>query len=136
MEARAPPRKTRASHFQGGRMSFSQWLELLATVLTVPGAFVAAASLLEAIKTRKAQGWGAKVIERLSKDLHAAFPEMKGFSVRNLKYMRAFAEAYPDVSFVQTLSAQMTWSHNIALLDKVKDREERLWYIQQAIKHG
>lgn len=50
--------------------------------------------------------------------------------------MRAFAQVYPDISIVQKLSAQITWSHNIALLDKVKDEKERLWYMQQAIEHG
>ncbi len=53
------------------------------------------------------QGWGAKVIERLSHDLRIAFPEMGGFSPRNLKYMRAFAEAYPDEVIVQQDAAQI-----------------------------
>jgi len=52
-------------------------------------------------------GWGAKIIARLATDLHNAFPEMKGFSPRNLKYMRALAEAYPDQAFVQQAVAQM-----------------------------
>lgn len=85
---------------------------------------------------QKEQGWGAKVVDRLAADLHRAFPEMRGFSVRNLKYMRSFAEAYPDEQFVQTVSAQIPWSHNIALLDKVKDHQERLWYLQQTLEHG
>jgi predicted nuclease of restriction endonuclease-like (RecB) superfamily len=85
---------------------------------------------------QKEQGWGAKVIDHLAEDLHHAFPQMKGFSSRNLKYMRAFAEAYPDISFVQTVSAQITWSHNIALLEKVKDEKERLWYMQKTMEHG
>lgn len=59
------------------------------------------------------QGWGAKVIERLTHDLLAAFPDMKGFSPRNLKYMRAFAEAWPDESFVQAVLAQMCWHRNL-----------------------
>ncbi|GET37921.1 protein of unknown function DUF1016 [Microseira wollei NIES-4236] len=63
------------------------------------------------------QGWGAKVINRLATDLRKAFPEMKGFSPRNLKYMRAFAETYPDEQFVQEVLAQITWYHNIALLE-------------------
>ena len=54
-----------------------------------------------------AQGWGAKVIERLAQDLRAAFPDMKGFSPRNLKYMRAFAEAWPDEAIVQAVLAQL-----------------------------
>jgi predicted nuclease of restriction endonuclease-like (RecB) superfamily len=82
------------------------------------------------------QGWGAKVIERLARDLRAAFPDMKGFSPRNLKYMRALAEAYPEEQFVQQLAAQMPWFHNCVLLDKVKDAAERQWYIRKTIEHG
>lgn len=59
------------------------------------------------------QGWGAKVIERLSQDLRSAFPEMKGFSPRNLKYMRAFAEAWPEAEFVQQAAAQLLWGKQI-----------------------
>ncbi len=59
------------------------------------------------LERQQQQGWGAKVIDTLAHDLHAAFPQMKGFSARNLKYMRAFAEAYPDEQFVQTASAQI-----------------------------
>ncbi len=57
------------------------------------------------------QGWGAKVVDRLAHDLRAAFPDMKSFSLRNLKYMRAFAEAWPDAEFVQQASAQLPWYH-------------------------
>ncbi|GIX46032.1 MAG: hypothetical protein KatS3mg131_0243 [Candidatus Tectimicrobiota bacterium] len=64
------------------------------------------------------------------------FGNLNGYSPRNLKYMRAFAEAYPDEQFVQEVLAQITWYHNITLLDKVKDPQERLWYIQQTIEHG
>jgi len=82
------------------------------------------------------QGWGAKVIDRLAHDLRRAFPEMKGFSPRNLKYMRAFAEAWPDFEFVQQVAAQIPWFHNCVLLDKVQDESERAWYISQTIEHG
>jgi predicted nuclease of restriction endonuclease-like (RecB) superfamily len=82
------------------------------------------------------EGWGAKVIDRLSHDLRRAFPEMKGFSARNLKYMRALAEANPDETFVQEVLAQITWYHNITLLDKIRDADERLWYIRHTIEHG
>lgn len=75
-----------------------------------------------------AQGWGAKVIERLAHDLQTAFPGMKGFSPRNLKYMRAFAEAWPDFEFVQQAAAQLPWFHLYTLLDKLKTREE--WELQ------
>lgn len=82
------------------------------------------------------QGWGAKVIERLAQDLRAAFPEMKGFSPRNLKYMRAFAEAWPDAEFVQEVLAQLPWYHQLALLDKLSDSETRCWYAVRAIEHN
>jgi predicted nuclease of restriction endonuclease-like (RecB) superfamily len=82
------------------------------------------------------EGWGSRVIDRLSADLHAAFPQMKGFSIRNLKYMRSFAETYPKQQFVQEVLAQITWYHHITLLEQVKDEQERLWYIQQAIEHA
>jgi predicted nuclease of restriction endonuclease-like (RecB) superfamily len=82
------------------------------------------------------QGWGSKVIERLSQDLRAAFPEMKGFSPRNLKYMRAFAEAWPDGQFVQEVLAQLPWYHQLALLDKLPGPETRCWYAAKAIEHN
>ena len=82
------------------------------------------------------QGWGAKVIERLSADLRREFPNMQGFSPRNLKYMRSFAEAYPDEAIVQAPLAQITWYHNIALLEKLKDEQERLWYARATVEHG
>ena len=73
------------------------------------------------ILQRQAQeGWGAKVIDRLAADLHHAFPDMTGLSPRNLKYMRAFAAAWPDEPIVQGPLAQITWYHNIALLEKLR----------------
>jgi predicted nuclease of restriction endonuclease-like (RecB) superfamily len=82
------------------------------------------------------QGWGAKVIDRLAGDLRKAFPEMSGFSPRNLKYMRAFAEAWPDETIVQATLAQITWYHNIALVEKLATTEERLWYARQTVENG
>ncbi|MBM4254352.1 MAG: DUF1016 domain-containing protein [Deltaproteobacteria bacterium] len=81
-------------------------------------------------------GWGAKVIDRLAQDLRDAFPDTKGFSPRNLKYMRAFAAAWPDRAIVQQLAAQLPWFHNCVLLDRVSDRAERDWYVRQSIRHG
>ena len=83
-----------------------------------------------------AQGWGAKVIERLAHDLRAAFPEMKGFSRANLMYMRAFAEAWPDAEIVQQAVGQLPWGHNLVLLTRLKDAQQRLAYAQSAIAHG
>ena len=80
--------------------------------------------------------WGNKFIENLATDIRREFPGSKGYSVRNLKYMAKFAQTYPDREFVQTVSAQIPWSHNIAILDKVKDPEERIWYIQKTRENG
>jgi len=89
------------------------------------------------ILTRQAEaGWGAKVIDRLAHDLRTAFPDMKGFSPRNLKYMRAFAEAWPDGEFVQQLVAQLPWGHNLILLDRLSSPENRRWYAAKAIEHN
>lgn len=82
------------------------------------------------------QGWGAKVIERLAHDLRTAFPEMKGFSRANLMYMRAFAEAWPDAAIVQQAVGQLPWGHNLVLLTKLKDPQQRLAYAQSATAHG
>jgi predicted nuclease of restriction endonuclease-like (RecB) superfamily len=90
----------------------------------------------EILARQREAGWGAKVIERLSADLRREFPEMTGFSPRNLKYMRAFAEAYPDEPFVQQPVALIPWGHNVVLLDKVKDAGEREWYARQTVEHG
>jgi len=82
------------------------------------------------------QGWGTKVIDRLARDLRSAFPDMKGFSPRNLKYMRAFAEAWADAEFVQQAAAQLPWGHNLVLLDKLPGPETRRWYAAKAIEHN
>ena len=70
--------------------------------------------------------WGNKFTENFSRDLRTEYPDAKGFSVRNLKYMAKFASTYPDDEFVQTVSAQISWSHNIAIIDKVKDQQKRI----------
>lgn len=82
------------------------------------------------------QGWGTKVIDRLAQDLRTAFPDMKGFSPRNLKYMRAFADAWPDAELVQAVLAQLPWYHHLALLDKLPGPEARRWYAAKAIEHN
>lgn len=80
--------------------------------------------------------WGNKFINNLSIDLKMQFPDIQGFSVRNLKYMKKIAVEYPNFGFVQEVLAQITWYHNVILMDKVKDIEERKWYISQTIKNG
>lgn len=83
------------------------------------------------LERQRQHGWGAKVVERLSADLRRAFPQMKGFSPRNLKYMRAFAEAYPDEQSVQQVVAQIPWGHNVRILDAAGGPEEREWYARR-----
>jgi len=78
------------------------------------------------------QGWGAKVIERLARDLRDAFPEMKGFSRANLMYMRAFAEAWSEDEIVQRIVGQLPWGHNVVLLTRLKEPALRLRYAEQA----
>lgn len=82
------------------------------------------------------KAWGNKFVDNLAKDIRSAFPKSKGYSVRNLKYMAKFAETYPNREFVQTVSAQIPWSHNIAILEKVKDQEQRVWYIKKTAENG
>lgn len=82
------------------------------------------------------QGWGAKVIERLAHDLRTAFPDMKGFSRANLMYMRSFADAWPDAAIVQQAVGQLPWGHNLVLLAKLKQPEQRLAYAQRAVEQG
>ena len=88
-------------------------------------------SILEREKTSR---WGDKVLDKLSRDLRDEFPDMKGFSRTNLKYMRMFAQAYPE--FSQQPVDQLPWGHNTVLITKVKDPKRRLWYAAQTIEHG
>lgn len=88
------------------------------------------------VQKQKMLGWGSKIIDTLSKDLQKSFPEMKGFSPRNLKYMRKFAESYPEFKFVQEVLAQLTWYHNITLLEKIPDADIRNWYLYKTIENG
>lgn len=85
---------------------------------------------------QRSEGWGAKIIDRLAADLRASFPEMRGLSPRNLKYMRSFAEAWPDEQFVQQVVAQIPWGHNVRILDYVRQQPAREWYICKTIEHG
>jgi predicted nuclease of restriction endonuclease-like (RecB) superfamily len=82
------------------------------------------------------EGWGKKVIQQISKDLAQAFPEMKGFSERNLKYMRRFNGLWPDQLIVQQLVAQLPWGHNTVLMDRLSNDLDRQWYAQKSIENG
>lgn len=82
------------------------------------------------------EGWGAKVIDRMSRDIKESFPDMSGFSPRNINYMRQFAQAWPDFEFVQRSVAQIPWRTNTLLLDRLKDIESRTWYAKKTIENG
>ncbi len=101
------------------------------------------------IQRQEEEGWGASVIERLSRDLQATLPDARGFSISNIWRMRAFCLAYPpsrenlaqpvregSVVTLPQAVADIPWGHNIALIEKVKDREKRLWYARQTAQHG
>ena len=106
------------------------------------------------LQQQKKEGWGTKVIDRLAADLKSGFPDMKGLSSRNIKYMRAFAEAYPDFTivqplvaqlqsadkepseFVQPVAAQIPWTHHTILLDRLKTAEERRFYMKKTAENG
>ena len=88
------------------------------------------------LKKQEQKGWGAKVIDRMSKDISDEFPDMKGFSPRNIKYMRKFAESWDDFEFVQRVVAQIPWRTNISLLEKIQNKETRIWYAYKTIEQG
>lgn len=88
------------------------------------------------LERQQVQGWGAKVIDQLAKDLTSAFPDMKGFSRRNLLYMRSFAEKWPDLEFVQQAVAQIPWGHNILIIAKCASVAEARFYIEQTLEQG
>jgi len=106
------------------------------------------------LQQQKKEGWGTKVNDRLAADLKSGFPDMKGLSSRNIKYMRAFAEAYPDFTivqplvaqlqsadkepseFVQPVAAQIPWTHHTILLDRLKTAEERRFYMKKTAENG
>jgi predicted nuclease of restriction endonuclease-like (RecB) superfamily len=108
------------------------------------------------IQQENEEGWGAKTVERLSVDLRTEFEDMKGLSVRNLRYMREFAKAYPQfsilqpavaklpktkkprtqVDILQPLIAKIPWTHHTIILDRIKDKEKRFFYLQKTVENG
>ncbi|MBS0615612.1 MAG: DUF1016 family protein [Verrucomicrobia bacterium] len=81
------------------------------------------------------EGWGAKTIDRVANDINTSFPDISGFSYRNLYFMRQFAESYPD-GISETAVSQIPWGHNIVLLQKVETIKLRLWYAEQTLANG
>lgn len=90
----------------------------------------------EILARRERDGWGAKVVERLSADLREAFPEMRGLSVRNLKYMAQFARSCPSGRFGQQSAAQLPWFHVVTLLTRLRKPADRAWYAAAAAERG
>ena len=90
----------------------------------------------EILHRQSQQAWGAKVIDHLSTDLRAAFPEMKGFSSRNLKYMKLFAQECPKLEIGQQSAAQLPWFHIVTIITKLQDPALRDWYARQALAHS
>jgi predicted nuclease of restriction endonuclease-like (RecB) superfamily len=102
----------------------------------------------------QASNWGSKTIEKLAHDLNSEFPEMKGLSARNLRYMKDFAIAYPEflilqqsiaklkdannqpLIILQQSVAKLPWGHNCTILDRLKLPEERLFYVQKTLHFG
>jgi predicted nuclease of restriction endonuclease-like (RecB) superfamily len=90
----------------------------------------------EIVQQRVAQSWGSKILENLAQDLRGEFPDMKGLSLTNLKFMARFAEAWEEDSIGHQLGAQIPWRHNITIIDQIKDRPTREWYIKKTIEQG
>ncbi|PVW02943.1 DUF1016 domain-containing protein [Microbacterium sp. Gd 4-13] len=92
----------------------------------------------QAIRARRSQeAWGTNVLARLAKDLREEFPTMKGFSPANLRYMRRFAEAWPELDSIrQRPVGELPWGHVIELLDKLDDQQLRDWYAAKDSHHG
>jgi predicted nuclease of restriction endonuclease-like (RecB) superfamily len=81
------------------------------------------------------EGWGSKTIATLATDLARSFPNLSGFSARNLVYMRKFAETYPDPNYAAA-AAQIPWGHNMVIMDKVENDEKRVWYVHKCLENG
>ena len=125
---------------------YSVWLETLKGQITAArsrAALAVNAELIqlyhrigrEILERQTNHGWGSKVIVRVADDLKAAFPDMKGFSPRNVKYMRYFAEHCPEGNFGQQAAAQLPWFHIVTLLTKAEP-EQREWYALQCVSLG
>ncbi|MDD4854212.1 MAG: PDDEXK nuclease domain-containing protein [Sulfuricurvum sp.] len=87
-------------------------------------------------KRQNELGWGAKVIDKLSRDILREFPNMSGFSTRNIKLMVQFYKEYANDEIGQLSVAQIPWTHNIILIQKIKDKVLRYWYIQKTLENG
>ena len=80
--------------------------------------------------------WGNKFIDNLSQDMRMRFPGTKGYSVRNLKYMKKFAQIFTEDDVDECGLGKITWSHHQVLMSKVSSKEEYIWYLEKALEHG
>jgi len=85
---------------------------------------------------KKEQGWQEDIVNSLSNDLKATFPDMMGLSEKNIRYICKFAEEYKDKKFIQEAAAQISWSHNLILMDKISDLNKTISYINKIIENG
>ncbi|MEO8017434.1 MAG: PDDEXK nuclease domain-containing protein [Pseudomonadota bacterium] len=88
------------------------------------------------LERQSQEGWGAKIVDRLARDLRRSFPDMQGFSTRNLQFMRGFAREFPDSAIVKQLVSQLPWGHVLCLIQRIKGPVAREWYMRQAVCHG
>lgn len=88
------------------------------------------------LEKKEKEGWGAKTIEKLARDLKISFPGMKGFSLRNLQFMTQFSREYPDIQIVKQVVSQIPWGHNILIIQMIDKKEERVWYAKKTIENG
>jgi predicted nuclease of restriction endonuclease-like (RecB) superfamily len=90
----------------------------------------------EIVLQRATRSWGSKVLDQLAKDLRAEFPDMRGLSLTNLKYMALFAQAWPEEAIGQQAVDQLPWGQNIVVFTMISDRPTREWYIRKTIENG
>lgn len=80
--------------------------------------------------------WGSSFIDTLAKDLKMEFPTLKGMSARNLRYMQKFATEFDNDEFLQHDVAKLPWTSVTTIMDQVKDKEQRNWYIKESVQNG
>jgi len=141
-------------HQRGGRSEqgvpagYIEWLADVKTRVRVTQFHAARAANTEVLRLywsvehdiliRQARdGWGAGVVDRLSQDMQAEFPDQQGWSRRNLMWMRKLAQAWQtEDEFVHHAGAQLPWRHVTVLLDRLSTREDRDWYAARAVAEG
>ena len=80
--------------------------------------------------------WGSSFIDTLAKDIKIEFPNIKGMSARNLRYMQKFAKEYDNKEILQGVLAKLSWNHNQIILDKIKDKYQRIWYAKKVLENN